>query len=294
MTPLDIQIATETVDADGESQQIATYRPVDAALASLCYHTYPLAPGQTAESYAPTAAAGLCDALESTLGARLYEPRESYEPPPPLRIYDVPGFPAAVAARYERAEAPTEFDWGLLGLQKVTTLRPVDKGDIPLMTYLSDADEAVARRAFSFVYGAEANGAVTLTVTETPGWCRNDGTWVDGPSKVQVYSGARYNDWRDSARQRIFAGLKTWLPRILVALEEAADVPAGEALSGGWLAQYHANPWALYMSSGRKELITASLTADTTDWLDSDVPEGLLEGVAAETTVRELILGALR
>lgn len=206
-----------------------------------------------------------------------------------LRIYGVPGVPPELILEYFAHRPPLRYDWGLLALQKEPLLRPSDKGDISLMVYGDD----ICRRVFEFDYTTDEAGATELTVTETPGWCRNDGTWVDGPEKTQIYRGTRYNDWRDSARQRIFAGLKTWLPRVLVALEEVADVPAGEALSGGWLAQYHAAPWQLYLSSGRKELITASLTADETEWLDSTVPAGVVEGVTGGT-VREMILGALR
>lgn len=232
---------------------------------------------------------------ESLLDAAGRLPR-SYDPEAAdhLRIYGVATVPTDLVGRYLAHRPPTEYDWGLAGLQKVTTLTPPDRGDIPLMTYLNEEGGAVARRTFSFSYGAQSNGAVTLTVTETPGWCRNDGAWVEGPSKTQVYTGARYNAWRDSARQRIFEGLKTWLPAVLVALEVSTDIPDGEADSGAWLANNHAAPWNLYMATGREEAITHTLTnVDQTAWLNSTVPEGVVDGVSGGT-VREMILGALR
>ena len=209
-----------------------------------------------------------------------------------LRIYGAPGIPVELVSRYLAHRPPTGFDWGLLGLQKHTLLRPSDKGDITLMSYSNDGQD-VCRRVFSFAYDTDEAGAIELAVTETPGWARNDGAWVDGASKSQTYRDARYNAWRDSARQRIFEGLKTWLPRVLLALGEVETVPEGEALSGGWLAANHAVPWQLYMSSGRKEAITASLTADQTAWLSATVPAGVVEGVSGGT-VREMILGSLR
>lgn len=210
-----------------------------------------------------------------------------------LRIYGLTQTPGDLVTRYLANRPPTEFDFGLLGLQKASQLGVTDHGDIPLMEY-SDGGTLVARRQFAFAYSTDADGATELTVTETPGWARNDGSWVDGPSKTQVYSGQRYNEWRDSARKRIFAALKTWLPRVLLAMAEVADVPAGEATSGAWLATNHASPWNLYMETGRKESITASLTADSTAWLDEVVPDGVVPGLASGKTVRDMIVESLR
>jgi hypothetical protein len=220
--------------------------------------------------------------------ARTYDPEADDH----LRIYGVAGCPPELLSEYFAHRAPLRYDWGLLGLQKASTMAPADHGDISQMLYSHDG-EAVARRVFAFDYDVDAQGATELTVTETPSWARNDGTWVSGPSKSQTYSGQRYNEWRDSARTRIFGGLKTWLPRVLVALEEVADVPEGEAVSGAWLATNHAAPWNLYMATGRKEAITATLTADTTEWLDSEIPANVID-VPANTTVRAMIIGALR
>lgn len=214
-----------------------------------------------------------------------------------LRIYGLPQTPGDLVTRYLANRAPVEFDFGLLGLQKTTSLGATDHGDIPLMTYSDSEGNPVCRRQFAFSYATDADGATELTVTETPGWTRNDGTWVDGPSKVQVYSGQRYNEWRDSARKRIFAALKTWLPRVLLALAEVADVPAGEATSGAWLATNHAAPWNLYMETGRKDgtgQIVESLTNDSTAWLGEVVPDGVVPGLASGKTVREMIVEALR
>ena len=83
---------------------------------------------------------------------------------------------------------------------------------------------------------------------------------------------------------------------MLLAIEEVPEVstvPEGEALTGAWLGANHAAQWQLYMASGRKEAITASLTADQTAWLSATVPAGVVEGVSGGT-VREMILGALR
>lgn len=223
-----------------------------------------------------------------------------------LRIYGLPQTPGDLVTRYLANRPPVEFDFGLLGLQKTTSLGATDLGDIPLMTYSDSEGNPVCRRQFAFAYSTDADGATELTVTETPGWARNDGTWVDGPSKAQVYSGQRYNEWRDSARKRIFAALKTWLPRVMVALSQdaqsslfgtVADVPTGEALSGGWLATNHAAPWNLYMETGRKDgagQIVESLTNDSTAWLGEVVPDGVVPGLASGKTVRELIIESLR
>lgn len=210
-----------------------------------------------------------------------------------LRIYGLDRTPVNLVGQYLAHRPPTEYDFGLLGLQKAAVHGATDQGDIPDMLYTDNGTE-ICRRQFAFAYSTDANGATILTVTETPQWARNDGAWVSGPTKTQVYSGQRYNAWRDSARQRIFEWLKTWLPITLVALEEAMDVPAGEALSGGWLATNHAAPWQHYLSSGRKELITQTLTDDTTTWLDSVVPDNTVPGLASGKTVREMILEALR
>jgi len=236
-----------------------------------------------------------------------------------LRIYGVDRCPGELVSRYLATRPPAEFDWGLLKLQKTVSLGVIDKGDIPLMAYSArftvDEEEVelpVCRRQFSFSYDADANGALDLTVTETPGWARNDGAWVDGPARAETYRGARYNAWRDSARKRIFEAYKTWLPLALVTLAASdetleaaleavsdktpavADIPAGEALTGGWLASNHAAYWNLYMETGRKELITTSITNDSTEWLDDVVPNELIPGLASGKTIREMILEGLR
>lgn len=256
---------------------LATYRgalwhgePGDEAAAAARAATYLDAAGRLARAYDPTA--------------------DDH-----LRIYGVPGVPVELVGRYLAHRPPTGYDWSLADLQKHSLLRPSDKGDISLMTY-SYGGQDVCRRVFAFAYSTDADGAIELTVTETPGWARNDGTWVDGETKTQIYRDTRYNAWRDSARQRIYEGLKAWLPRVLLAIEEVPEVstvPEGEALTGAWLGANHAAQWQLYMASGRKEAITASLTADQTAWLSATVPAGVVEGVSGGT-VREMILGALR
>lgn len=229
-----------------------------------------------------------------------------------LRIYGIDQCPVELVSRYLATRPPAEFDWGLLKLQKVVSLGVADKGDIPLMEYVDGEGNPVCRRQFAFSYGTDSNGAVELTVTETPGWARNDGSWVDGVARAETYRGARYNAWRDSARARIFESYKTWLPLALVVLagsdsglESAleavsdktpatADIPAGEALSGGWLATNHAGPWNVYMETGRKELISQSIGADQTDWLDDVIPDNTIPGLASGKTVRQMILEGLR
>lgn len=215
--------------------------------------------------------------------------------PDHLRIYGLDRIPDNLVGVHLAHRPPTDFDFGLLKLQKESVLSVDDHGDIPLMLY-SDNGVEVCRRVFQFAYAVDANGATELTVTETPGWARNDGTWVDGVSRSETYRGARYNAWRDSARQRIFEALKTWLPLVLKALGEVADVPAGEALSGGWLAANHGAEWSHYLASGRKEAISDSLSLanDPTAWLDSVVPDGVVPGLTSGQTVRQMILAALR
>ena len=48
------------------------------------------------------------------------------------------------------------------------------------------------------------------------------------------------------------------------------------------------------METGRKELITTSITNDSTEWLDDVVPNELIPGLASGKTIREMILEGLR
>ena len=127
---------------------------------------------------------------------------------------------------------------------------------------------------FAFAYSTDADGAIELTVTETPGWARNDGTWVDGETKTQICRDTRYNAWRDSARQRIYEGLKAWLPRVLLAIEEVPEVstvPEGRPRpahgSGPTMPHSGNSTWP----PGAKG-DWANLTADQTAWLSATVP----------------------
>lgn len=226
---------------------------------------------------------------------RIYDP----EAPDHLRIYGVPHTPSDLVGRYLAHRPPTEFPWNTLDTDKehLLDLVPADgvPGDIPEKRYSIDG-VPIARRVFSFAYSEDEIGADVLTVTITPGWARNDGSWVDGLPRIKTITGEQYNDWRDEARARIFKLLKTYLPRVLVALGVVASVTAGEASTRSWFAAKHAPEWSAYMSSGDKSYILFSLTEaqDDTAWLDLVVPDGIVPGLASGTTVRDMVRGSLR
>lgn len=95
--------------------------------------------------------------------------------PDHLRIYGVPGMPIDLVGRYLAHRAPTEFDWGLLRLQ-----RSESPGEIVWR------DNGVEIVRTVTVQDLDSGG--TLTVATTPLWARNDGSWLEGESRVQTYS----------------------------------------------------------------------------------------------------------
>jgi hypothetical protein len=167
-----------------------------------------------------------------------------------LRIYGIPQIPAHLVSVYSSYLPPLEYDFGLLGLQKEVELKVSDLGDMPEYRYYDSlGGTLVCKRSFEFLYGTYApHDQAQLTVTETPRWYTNNGTEISGPSKVQVYRGKRYNDWRHSARNRIFEALKEWVPLAMQACyndNSAAAIASGIAedyltnetvISAGWFA----------------------------------------------------------
>ena len=205
---------------------------------------------------------------------------------------------ASFDSNFDLYDPPIDFDFGLLDLEKKKNLQVGDHGDIPIIEYYKSYDpitntysDLVTSRNYTFQYNTSPR--LYIVVDEVVKWFREDGT-VHPLTKTikRTYTEQRWTTWLVNKRTQIVEFLKHWVMTSMFATAPNGGLPTDSsaimATGASWFSGIDSLINSYKETYAVTELINA-LNADTTAWLDNVPPTGLVPGLPAGKTIRELM-----